>query len=124
MKLRKLLCNLAINVSVFGLASNLSAAVSPEAAQKLGNELTPFGAIKAGNDEGTIPPYEGGLRTAPEGFEPGDGYWINPFKDEEPRLRIDASNYQRSEEHTSELQSRPHLVCRLLLEKKKIKKAE
>src|SRR5690554_7164942 len=30
----------------------------------------------------------------------------------------------RSEEHTSELQSRPHLVCRLLLEKKKIKKKE
>src|SRR5690554_6985745 len=30
-------------------------------------------------------------------------------------------NY-RSEEHTSELQSRPHLVCRLLLEKKKHKK--
>src|SRR5690554_324957 len=29
-------------------------------------------------------------------------------------------NY-RSEEHTSELQSRPHLVCRLLLEKKKKK---
>src|SRR3989442_3461937 len=27
----------------------------------------------------------------------------------------------RSEEHTSELQSRPHLVCRLLLEKKKSK---
>src|SRR5436305_11898201 len=26
----------------------------------------------------------------------------------------------RSEEHTSELQSRPHLVCRLLLEKKKV----
>src|SRR3989442_10858091 len=29
---------------------------------------------------------------------------------------------RRSEEHTSELQSRPHLVCRLLLEKKKNKK--
>src|SRR3989442_10276026 len=27
--------------------------------------------------------------------------------------------HSRSEEHTSELQSRPHLVCRLLLEKKK-----
>src|SRR5690554_7488909 len=27
--------------------------------------------------------------------------------------------FWRSEEHTSELQSRPHLVCRLLLEKKK-----
>src|SRR5690554_7444308 len=32
-------------------------------------------------------------------------------------LKIDV----RSEEHTSELQSRPHLVCRLLLEKKKNK---
>src|SRR5690554_7333394 len=30
-----------------------------------------------------------------------------------------SSNHERSEEHTSELQSRPHLVCRLLLEKKK-----
>src|SRR3989442_8321889 len=29
------------------------------------------------------------------------------------------SSITRSEEHTSELQSRPHLVCRLLLEKKK-----
>src|SRR5690625_6061920 len=29
------------------------------------------------------------------------------------------NNYVRSEEHTSELQSRGHLVCRLLLEKKK-----
>src|SRR5690625_6067733 len=33
-------------------------------------------------------------------------------------VRIDAT---RSEEHTSELQSRGHLVCRLLLEKKKKK---
>src|SRR5690554_7077226 len=31
---------------------------------------------------------------------------------------ISAGNIVRSEEHTSELQSRPHLVCRLLLEKK------
>src|SRR3989442_10929725 len=29
------------------------------------------------------------------------------------------ASIKRSEEHTSELQSRPHLVCRLLLEKKK-----
>src|SRR5439155_25483447 len=41
------------------------------------------------------------------------------------QLREDATNHDsgtggRSEEHTSELQSRGHLVCRLLLEKKKI----
>src|SRR2546422_4077261 len=32
--------------------------------------------------------------------------------------------HERSEEHTSELQSRLHLVCRLLLEKKKIRSDE
>src|SRR5690554_7497347 len=40
---------------------------------------------------------------------------VNPYQ---PR------SYFRSEEHTSELQSRPHLVCRLLLEKKKKKKTK
>src|SRR2546422_4010537 len=34
-------------------------------------------------------------------------------------LRLQNANRTRSEEHTSELQSRLHLVCRLLLEKKK-----
>src|SRR2546422_5275694 len=40
------------------------------------------------------------------------------------RLAADSSlvALERSEEHTSELQSRLHLVCRLLLEKKKKKK--
>src|SRR5690554_7743734 len=34
-------------------------------------------------------------------------------------IQLDLMYHSRSEEHTSELQSRPHLVCRLLLEKKK-----
>src|SRR5690625_6718848 len=34
--------------------------------------------------------------------------------------RLFGDNFRRSEEHTSELQSRGHLVCRLLLENKKI----
>src|SRR5690625_7010282 len=33
-------------------------------------------------------------------------------------------SYKRSEEHTSELQSRGHLVCRLLLEKKKYRRTK
>src|SRR5439155_10802492 len=36
-------------------------------------------------------------------------------------VEIDVRDIKRSEEHTSELQSRGHLVCRLLLEKKKKK---
>src|SRR5438552_14613724 len=36
-----------------------------------------------------------------------------------PSRRLQESGWKRSEEHTSELQSPDHLVCRLLLEKKK-----
>src|SRR3712207_7413253 len=42
--------------------------------------------------------------------------------DEEPRIaELRELGVTRSEEHTSELQSRQYLVCRLLLEKKNIK---
>src|SRR5690554_7417685 len=43
---------------------------------------------------------------------------INEFLSQEPEVK-NTEEAPRSEEHTSELQSRPHLVCRLLLEKKK-----
>src|SRR5690554_7609800 len=46
------------------------------------------------------------------GRRPPPGHGRGPRRSRPPRPR-------RSEEHTSELQSRPHLVCRLLLEKKK-----
>src|SRR5205809_4641841 len=39
-------------------------------------------------------------------------------------LQVFSSLLSRSEEHTSELQSRLHLVCRLLLEKKKQKESQ
>src|SRR2546422_5930473 len=41
-----------------------------------------------------------------------------------PTLMLKVLKTKRSEEHTSELQSRLHLVCRLLLEKKKKKKTK
>src|SRR5258708_27590682 len=40
----------------------------------------------------------------------------------QPRGKLVVTALKRSEEHTSELQSPDHLVCRLLLEKKKKKK--
>src|SRR5260370_14411150 len=41
-----------------------------------------------------------------------------------PRVSASSADKNRSEEHTSELQSHLNLVCRLLLEKKKKKKTE
>src|SRR5687768_17916692 len=45
----------------------------------------------------------------------GQGVWDHDIRNDD----MFYSNQWRSEEHTSELQSRLHLVCRLLLEKKK-----
>src|SRR5690625_6673536 len=50
------------------------------------------------------------------------GYQIRLIKDFEDAEII--KNFSGSEEHTSELQSRGHLVCRLLLEKKNLNKWE
>src|SRR2546429_5052810 len=47
------------------------------------------------------------------------GYSIDPSGVDGDRVPLGSIEYPRSEEHTSELQSRLHLVCRLLLEKKK-----
>src|SRR5690625_6205587 len=44
-----------------------------------------------------------------------------PILDGSSKFFVEAIEKARSEEHTSELQSRGHLVCRLLLEKKKTK---
>src|SRR5690606_40009914 len=41
-----------------------------------------------------------------------------PFVEQFPALAVGNGGHIRSEEHTSELQSRENLVCRLLLEKK------
>src|SRR5690625_6583263 len=54
------------------------------------------------------------------GIDEGPETYIYVFANHQLSLNILRSN-QRSEEHTSELQSRGHLVCRLLLEKKKTK---
>src|SRR5690348_18008541 len=51
---------------------------------------------------------------------PRGGAWEARFDEGERRVGELLEATKRSEEHTSELQSPVHLVCRLLLEKKKI----
>src|SRR3712207_7588024 len=72
-----------------------------------------------------------GLKTGPRGPEPGYGRFLDAGQEAEARdlirrhtpdeldLPFALWSRARSEEHTSELQSRQYLVCRLLLEKKK-----
>lgn len=89
MRFTKSLTVAALAIAWSGLAS---AAVTAEEAKKLGTTLTAVGAEKAGNKDGTIPEYTGGLTTPPAGFKAGDGIRPNPFAGEKPRLTIDAKN--------------------------------
>ncbi|MBY6106054.1 DUF1329 domain-containing protein [Ferrimonas balearica] len=54
------------------------AKVSPEEAAKLGKELTPMGAEMAGNADGSIPAWTGGITTPPAGYQPGS-FHLDPY---------------------------------------------
>src|SRR5258705_846045 len=55
----------------------------------------------------------------PQWYVSVSGYWGTLNTGDTNRFLRDEYQFTRSEEHTSELQSLRHLVCRLLLEKKK-----
>ena len=67
------------------------AAVTADEAAKLQTTLTPLGAEKAGNKDGTIPAWEGAYNKVPPGFKPGD-FRADPFSAEKPVLAITGKN--------------------------------
>jgi hypothetical protein len=67
------------------------AAVTAEEAARLKTTLTPLGAERAGNKDGSIPAWEGGLTKAPAGYKSGDAR-PDPFAGEKPVLTITAKN--------------------------------
>ncbi|PIE43229.1 MAG: outer membrane lipoprotein-sorting protein [Gammaproteobacteria bacterium] len=73
-------------------AAGLQAKVSSEEAAKLGTVLTPMGAEKAGNADGTIPAWTGGIAKPPSSFVPDSGFYPDPFPQDKVLFTIDASN--------------------------------
>src|SRR2546429_7127326 len=80
--------------------------------------LFPYTTLFRSTAEGPAPvrPARHRQDEARQGARDGVGRGLLPPEADEPHLQV---RRERSEEHTSELQSRLHLVCRLLLEKKK-----
>ncbi len=76
------------------LASSAMAAVSESEAARLGNELTPVGAEKAGNAAGTIPAWTGGLAQDAAPVTP-DGFVGDPYASDKPKFTITAQNYEQ-----------------------------
>ncbi len=92
MRLRNIFIAVGMLLSFVGTAM---AAITPEEAQKLGTSLTAIGAEKAGNKDGSIPEYTGGLTTAPSTFKEGSGLRDDPFVDEKPLFTINQQNMDK-----------------------------
>jgi len=73
------------------LASTGFAAISPDEAARLGQDLTPLGAEKAGNADGTIPAWTGGITSPPAGYKVGDHH-PDPYATDQPLYTITAAN--------------------------------
>jgi hypothetical protein len=90
---------IALAVAALTFSTGALSAVSAEQAARLGKDLTPMGAEKAGNAAGTIPAWEGGLTTPPAGYKVGDHH-PDPFAADRPQFSITPANYK---EHADKL---------------------
>ncbi len=100
MNKRKLI---AVACSVTVLLAGMSPAraeLAPAELERLGKDLTPSGAERAGNKDGSIPAWTGGLTKPPAGWKPEQGY-VDPFKDEKPILVITATNVEQHKDKLS-----------------------
>jgi hypothetical protein len=77
------------------LAPSAWGAVSPQEAARLGQDLTPLGGEKAGNADGTIPAWTGGIKSAADAgfpnYRSGDHH-PDPYASDKPLFTITAAN--------------------------------
>ena len=67
------------------------AAIAPADVDRLGRSLTPLGGEKAGNADGTIPAWEGGVTTPPAGYQVGMHH-PDPFGGDRVQFTITGAN--------------------------------
>lgn len=73
------------------VALPLSAAPSEADRARLGKDLTPIGAERAGNADGSIPAWTGGITTPPAGYKPGDHH-PDPYAGDAPLYTVTAAS--------------------------------
>jgi hypothetical protein len=91
----------AAAVLLCSLASTMASAATPEEAARLKTDLTPLGAERAGNKDGSIPAWTGGFTGSIPGDKPG-GRRGDPFKDEKPLYTVTAQNMAQYEDKLSD----------------------
>jgi hypothetical protein len=99
--MRKMILQLGTVLALSLLAANVMAAVSPEEANKLGTSLTPLGAEKAGNADGSIPAWTGGIAKN-AGAVDSKGFLADPFANEKPLFVITAATVDKYKDKLSD----------------------
>ena len=85
---------IAAAVTAAFTASPAFAKLTDAEVARLGKDLTPLGGEMAGNKDGSIPAYTGGLTKPPACFKPGVDY-CDPYSDEKPLFVITAANAEQ-----------------------------
>ncbi|MDE0030603.1 MAG: DUF1329 domain-containing protein [Deltaproteobacteria bacterium] len=96
MTVRRTISAIVLAWALMAASAPAGAKVTAGEAARLGADLTPLGAEKAGNASGAIPAWEGGITEPPAGYRPG-GRLVDPFPDDKPLFTITAENYKRYE---------------------------
>jgi len=89
MKLKQLLLSSTV-VLLCGVNST-QAALTADQAARLGKDLTPLGAVKAANADGSIPAWTGGITLPPAGYQVGQHH-IDPYASDSVKFSITAAN--------------------------------
>ena len=91
---RKSIFALTFALALHGVLGDARGEISPEQAARLDADLTPFGGERAANADGTIPAWEGGIKTPPAGYQAGMHH-PDPFPDDPVLFTIDQSNMEQ-----------------------------
>ena len=78
--------------------ASLWAGPHPQQVERLQADLTPVGALRAGNTDGGIPAWTGGISKSPDGYQSGTVH-LNPYAGDAPLFRINASNLDEHAGH-------------------------
>jgi hypothetical protein len=89
-----------LTAAALALPFAVGAQATDQQIARLGTDLTPFGSPRAGNADGTIPAWTGGITQPPAGYQPGQ-FHPDPFANDPVLFTISSENVDQYAERLS-----------------------
>jgi hypothetical protein len=91
MDMKHIFLKAAVSAALVLSVTAVSAKVPESELARLGADLTPMGSERAGNADGTIPEWTGGITEPPANYDPDD-HLVDPYADDQPLFTITIDN--------------------------------